>query len=84
MIDVLKGVMCSKRLDVKKDQMIWKFPAKWVMVAVGLLFLAAAATAGEDAVFPEASWKDKLDPLASEHALVGGEISVFGGQYPKA
>ena len=61
-----------------------KFPAKWVMVAVGLLFLAAGAAAQEDAVFPEASWKDKLDPLASEHALVGGEISVFGGQYPKS
>lgn len=34
--------------------------------------------------FPEDSWEDLPDPIADENARVGGDISVFGGQYPKS
>ena len=38
--------------------------------------------AAED--FPKKGWKDAPNPLASTEALVGGEISIFAGQYPKS
>jgi len=34
--------------------------------------------------FPGDGWKDALNPLASTEAVVGGEISIFAGQYPKS
>lgn len=34
--------------------------------------------------FPKSDWKDQLDPLAGADARPGGEIVVFGGQYPKS
>jgi len=37
-----------------------------------------------DAIFPDKSWTDQPDPIASPDARVGGEISLFGGQYPKS
>jgi microcin C transport system substrate-binding protein len=61
-----------------------KFPVKWLIVAAGLMLLTAGAAAQEDLVFPKSSWQDRPDPLADDHARVGGEISVFGGQYPKS
>ncbi len=54
-----------------------------LIVIFGLIFLLAG-TAWGDQVFPEKTWKDRPDPLADENARVGGEISVFGGQYPKS
>jgi microcin C transport system substrate-binding protein len=35
-------------------------------------------------VFPKKGWKDAPNPLASSEAVVGGEISIFAGQYPKS
>ncbi len=37
-----------------------------------------------EAHFPEASWKDAPDALASLDAYRGGTIRVFAGQYPKS
>ena len=37
-----------------------------------------------DAIFPDKSWTDQPGPIASPDARVGGEISLFGGQYPKS
>ncbi len=34
--------------------------------------------------FPEKGWADRPDPIADPHAVVGGQVSVFGGQYPKS
>ena len=34
-------------------------------------------------IFPKSDWTDKPDPLASPYATVGGEIILFGGQYPE-
>jgi len=37
-----------------------------------------------ETVFPKPEWTDALDPLASEDAVVGGEISIFASQYPQS
>ncbi|MBW2570698.1 MAG: hypothetical protein JRE47_15395, partial [Deltaproteobacteria bacterium] len=54
-----------------------------------LLFLTATVTvtvtsafAGE--MFPKKGWMDRPDPLSSQDAVTGGEISIFAGQYPKS
>ncbi len=59
---------------------------------LSLLALAAAAglalggfsPAAAKTVYPEDGWREKPDPIASEYARRGGEIVVFGGQYPKS
>ncbi len=48
-----------------------------------LLLLLAAATQAEQ-VFPGPDWKEEPSPLASPDAVVGGEITAYGGQYPKS
>ncbi len=35
-------------------------------------------------IWPPKTWTDQADPVADTNALPGGEISVFGGQYPKS
>jgi microcin C transport system substrate-binding protein len=50
--------------------------------ATVLLFAYANVYAAED--FPGELWKDAPDPIASPLAMVGGEISIFAGQYPKS
>ncbi|MEN8243708.1 MAG: extracellular solute-binding protein [Thermodesulfobacteriota bacterium] len=47
-----------------------------------LLILPSLASAEEK--FPKHGWKDAPNPLASTEAVVGGEISIFAGQYPKS
>lgn len=37
-----------------------------------------------DESFPKPGWKDQPDALVDKNAQVGGEIKVFGGQYPKS
>lgn len=39
---------------------------------------------GPEKNWPEKNWTDRLDPVADASARAGGEISVFGGQYPKS
>jgi len=34
--------------------------------------------------YPGPDWRDRPDPIASPNAKKGGQISVFGGQYPKS
>jgi len=46
--------------------------------------LLVAASIGAAQNFPGKDWKDSPNPLASRDATVGGEISVFAGQYPKS
>src|SRR6056297_1013463 len=45
-------------------------------------FCAAAASSGT--TYPGKDWQDRPDPLASPRARKGGEVTVFGGQYPKS
>ena len=34
--------------------------------------------------YPAKDWKPELNPMADQEAVVGGEISIFAGQYPKS
>ena len=45
---------------------------------------AIYSIAGAEQVFPDSTWEDRVDPIASPDAKTGGEISTFGGQYPKS
>lgn len=46
-----------------------------------LLPLAGALA---DDLFPRADWQETVSPLASPHAVPGGEISYYAGPYPKS
>lgn len=56
------------------------------IIAYGFLWLAICLIPfivhAED--FPKETWKDLPDPIADPHAQTGGEVSTFGGQYPKS
>ena len=52
------------------------------LIFILILFLAAPSIAGE--LFPQKGWSDKPNFLASTEAVLGGEISIFAGQYPKS
>ncbi len=49
-----------------------------------LLIILIRSVAFGDETFPPAGWADRSNPLASPDAVVGGEISIFAGQYPKS
>ena len=34
--------------------------------------------------FPRQGWQDRPDPIAGSDAVMGGELAVFAGQYPKS
>lgn len=53
------------------------------MLAWGICLLLLASPAGAEDFFPK-NWQDRPNPLASPYAMVGGEISTWGGQYPKS
>ncbi|HMP89550.1 MAG TPA: extracellular solute-binding protein [Kiritimatiellia bacterium] len=46
--------------------------------------LMAITAAGEELVFPGSTWQDKPSPLASPHAVVGGEVNIYAHQYPQS
>jgi len=48
------------------------------------VWLAVSALAYAEDVFPSANWKDEPSPLASPHAVVGGEVNIFAHQYPQS
>jgi microcin C transport system substrate-binding protein len=48
-----------------------------------LLLLTALPFASHAGQYPLPEWADRPDPIAAPEARAGGEISVFGGQYPK-
>jgi microcin C transport system substrate-binding protein len=51
------------------------------VAAAGAWALAAGAA---DETFPRPDWKDRPNPLASPHAVAGGEFVTFAHQYPKS
>ena len=52
-----------------------------LIVLISLLF-AIGPSLSADEFFPKEDWEDRPNPLASPEAKIGGEISVFAGQYP--
>ncbi len=53
------------------------------LFAAAFAVLVCTAVCGA-ASFPPAEWSDAPDPAADPYATPGGEIVVFGGQYPKS
>jgi microcin C transport system substrate-binding protein len=49
-----------------------------------LLFILGVAPMLRAEDFPRPGWADAPDPLADSRAKPGGEVSTFGGQYPKS
>ncbi len=59
-------------------------PCIAVFLALLLLAGAAGSAAFAGTRHPGKDWQDRPDPLAAENARKGGEVTVFGGQYPKS
>ncbi len=57
-----------------------------IPVCVALFTLAVIGAGPARAVehFPRADWTDAPNPLASPHAVPGGMLTAFGGQYPQS
>jgi microcin C transport system substrate-binding protein len=47
-------------------------------------WLAVSALTFAEETFPAANWKDEPSPLASPHAVAGGEVNIFAHQYPQS
>ncbi|MDA1085779.1 MAG: extracellular solute-binding protein [Verrucomicrobia bacterium] len=56
---------------------------KRFLTATAMLALCTSHALAEQ-IFPGPDWKERPDPLASPDAEVGGQISIFAGQYPKS
>ena len=54
------------------------------MQKYGILVLALAGGTLYGGTFPDADWKDEPSPLASEFAVVGGEVNIYAHQYPQS
>jgi len=55
-----------------------------ILTILFCLFLTTASTTFGEESFPKSGWQDRPDPLADPNAQIGGELAVFGGQYPKS
>lgn len=55
---------------------------KFIGTIAVILTLVSFSYAEE--TFPKKGWKDMPDPIASPDAEIGGEITLFAGQYPKS
>ena len=53
-------------------------------IAILLITLSFSTFAFCSDEYPNKEWKQKANPLASPDAEIGGEISIFAGQYPKS
>jgi len=49
-----------------------------------LLILLLTTAVQADELFPAAGWVNRHDPVASRDAEIGGELSIFAGQYSKS
>lgn len=56
---------------------------KRILIIFSILILSVPQLIADE-FFPKSDWEDKPNPLASNNAKVGGEISVFVGQYPNS
>jgi len=54
----------------------------YIISGLLLILIAVESIGAED--FPKSAWKDQPDPIADASAMPGGEVSIFGGQYPKS
>lgn len=56
---------------------------RWLTLGILILLLCPLAPQAEEN-FPKPEWKDSPNPIASTEAVIGGQIAIFAGQYPKS
>ncbi|MCF8069164.1 MAG: extracellular solute-binding protein [Desulfobacterales bacterium] len=49
-----------------------------------ILFFSPVSVSFADETFPTEGWKHQPNPIANQDAVIGGEITIFAGQYPKS
>lgn len=54
------------------------------LILAACMTLACFSESVSQEAFPGDNWRDRPDPFADPDARTGGEIVVFGGQYPKS
>ena len=57
---------------------------KHILIILIFIWLINPCLITAKEAFPGKDWKDVPNPLASTEVVVGGEISIFAGQYPKS
>ena len=57
---------------------------KILIFFIFIFIIFSATSAFGDKYFPQKGWIDQNNPLAGPDAVIGGEISIFAGQYPKS
>jgi microcin C transport system substrate-binding protein len=57
-----------------------------ISIQLRIIFVCMILSSGVHATeyFPKKDWKDRANPIASPYAVVGDEISIYAGQYPKS
>ena len=68
---------------MKSKQTINSRICRWMSVPFVLLVLAPLLAQGIES-FPKPGWQDRPNPIAGGDAVIGGEIAIFAGQYPKS
>ncbi len=68
---------------MKYKQTLSAYICLWICVPFVLLLLTTMAAWGME-TFPRPGWQDRPNPIAGRDAVVGGEIAIFAGQYPKS
>ena len=68
---------------MKYKQIISAYICLWIYAPLLLLALTPTIARGTE-TFPKPGWQDRPNPIAGSDAVVGGEIAVFAGQYPKS
>ena len=54
-----------------------------MLIPIVIFLFVATVTFGAE-LFPKKDWQDRPNPISGPYAAVGGEISIFAGQYPKS
>ncbi|MCG6910934.1 MAG: extracellular solute-binding protein [Deltaproteobacteria bacterium] len=57
---------------------------KRLVIILFLIFFTGTLSAVAEDRYPKPGWRDAPNPMAGQDAVVGGEISIFAGQYPKS
>ena len=55
----------------------------WIHFLFLLLLMTPMLAQGAE-TFPKPGWQDRPNPIAGTDAVIGGEIAIFAGQYPKS
>ena len=60
------------------------FTSLSIQLRIFFVIIISASAVQATEYFPKKDWQDQANPIASPYAVVGGEMSIFAGQYPKS